>query len=151
MRVFRLCKTVYSPAVLSGQGGVVADGRWHSAGRPVVYAASSEALAVLELRVHLGRFLPKAEFAMHALELPDRLIERVPLKKLPAGWNSVPFTSASQAVGDEWLARGATLALQLPSVHSRSDTNVLINPAHPELRRVRLLAADPYAFDGRLF
>ena len=54
MRVFRLCKQLYSATVLSGEGGLVVDGRWHSAGRRIVYAANSEALAVLEIRVHLG-------------------------------------------------------------------------------------------------
>jgi RES domain-containing protein len=54
MRVFRLCKQLYSGTVLSGEGGLVVDGRWHSAGRRIVYAASSEALAVLEMRVHFG-------------------------------------------------------------------------------------------------
>jgi RES domain-containing protein len=151
LRVFRLSKTVYSPAVLGGQGGLVADGRWHSAGRPVVYTASSEALAVLELRVHLGRFVPQAAFTMHTLDVPDRLVETAAISGLARGWNAVPSGGASQQVGDDWLERGRTLALRVPSIHSRSDWNLLINPVHGELRQVRILAAEPYTFDARLF
>jgi len=151
VRVFRLAKTVYSAAVLGGQGGLVADGRWHTAGRPVVYTASSEALAVLELRVHLGRFVPQAAFTMHTLELPERMVETVALDGLPRGWNAVPFTAASQRIGDAWLERGATLALRVPSIHSRSDWNLLINPANRELRHAKVLTAERYTFDLRLF
>lgn len=151
MRVFRLCKTIYSARVLGGEGGLVADGRWHSAGRRVVYTATSEALAVLELRVHLGRCVPKAGFTMHTLELPDALIEVASAKDLPAGWNALPATAASQRFGDAWLAAAASLALRVPSIHSRSDGNVLINPAHADIRRVKVLSREPYAFDARLF
>lgn len=151
MFLFRLAKTVYSRKVLGGQGGLVADGRWHTAGRAVVYTASSEALAVLELRVHLGRFIPTAAFTMHTLELPDRLIETVSARSLPARWNAVPATAVSQRVGDAWLASGKSVALRVPSIHSRSDFNVLLNPAHPDLRHVKVTAAGKYTFDARLF
>ena len=151
MRVYRLTKTIYSPAVLGGEGGRVADGRWHSAGSPVVYAASCEALAVLELRVHLGRFIPKAAFTLHTLELPDRLVDTLAAGKLPRRWNAVPIATASQRVGDRWLKEGSGLALRVPSIHSRSDWNVLLNPAHRDIRLVRILSAAPYVFDARLF
>jgi len=151
VRVYRLCKTAYSATVLSGQGGLIADGRWHSAGRRVVYAASSEALAVLELRVHLGRFIPKAPFTMHTLELPDALVETANPDTLPEDWHAVPMAAASQRVGDAWLAAGRTLALSLPSIHSRSDFNLLINPAHRDIRRVKVVATADYRFDARLF
>jgi RES domain-containing protein len=37
---------------LSGAGGMRAAGRWHEAGRPVVYLAESPAAALLEVCVH---------------------------------------------------------------------------------------------------
>ncbi len=151
MRVYRLCKTVYSPAVLAGEGGLLADGRWHGAGRRIVYTATSEALAVLELRVHLGRLAPKAPYTMHTIELPDELVELAPVRRLPKGWQAVPVTKASQQFGDAWLAAGQPLALRVPSIHSRSDGNVLINPAAAGIERVRVVAREPYAFDARLF
>jgi RES domain-containing protein len=57
VHVYRLCKEIYSTDVLEGQGGLIVAGRWHSQGRRIVYCASSEALAVLELRVHLGSYV----------------------------------------------------------------------------------------------
>ena len=98
MQIYRLCKERYSPTVLSGEGGLHADGRWHTQGQPIVYCASSEALAVLELRVHIGNFLPRDPFTMHAIDVPDSLIEPVTLDTLPAAWNAVPHSSNGMVV-----------------------------------------------------
>lgn len=151
MHVYRLCKEEYSEGLLEGDGGRLADGRWHTVGRRVVYCASSEALAVLELRVHLGRYIPHSNYLMHTIVIPDDCIESLPPKTLAKGWNAVPHTRVSQTIGDEWLNSGRGLALRVPSVHSRSDTNILLNPEHPDMRRVRMLARGPYQFDHRLF
>lgn len=150
MRVFRLCKQEYSATVMGGEGGLHADGRWHSAGRRVVYCASSEALSVLEVRVHVGRFLPKAPCAMHVIEIPDRLV-RIASHDLPAGWNLVPQSRAGQHYGNAWLAERGSVALRVPSVHSRTDFNLLINPAHPSIDAARVVEVYSHSFDARLF
>jgi RES domain-containing protein len=151
MHVYRLCKEAYTEDLLRGEGGRLADGRWHTVGRRIVYCASSEALAVLELRVHLGRYIPHSNYLMHAIDVPDVCIETLPLRTLAEGWNAAPHTVVSQAVGDEWLNSGRGLALRVPSVHSQSDTNILLNPEHLDIRRVRIVMRSPYRFDHRLF
>jgi RES domain-containing protein len=151
VHVYRLCKEAYSEDLLQGDGGRLADGRWHTSGRRIVYCASSEALAVLELRVHLGRYIPHSDYLMHTIDVPDDCIESLPRKTLAKGWNAVPHTAVSQAIGDEWLNSGRGLALGVPSVHSQSDTNILLHPEHPDIRHGRILARSPYPFDHRLF
>ena len=151
MHVYRLCKEAYSEDLLQGEGGRLADGRWHTWGRRIVYCASSEALAVLELRVHLGRYIPHSDYLMHTIDVRDDCIESLPPKTLAKGWNVVPHTAVSQAIGDEWLRSRRGLALRLPSVHSQSDMNILLNPEHPDIQHVRVLAHSPYQFDHRLF
>lgn len=151
MKVFRLCKERYSATVLSGDGGRHADGRWHRKGRPIVYCAGSEALAVLELRVHIGHFLPRERFILHALDVPDELIETFDPGLLSPGWNSVPASAVSQDLGDAWLADSRSAVLRVPSIHSKSDWNLLVNPGHPGASRVRIDDARPYDFDPRLF
>lgn len=151
MHVYRLCKKEYSEGLLQGEGGRLADGRWHTVGRRVVYCASSEALAVLELRVHLGRYIPHSEYLMHTIDVPDDCVELLDPKDLAGGWNAVPHTAVSQAIGDEWLRSRQGLALRLPSVHSQSDTNILLNPEHPDIQHIRILARSRYQFDRRLF
>jgi RES domain-containing protein len=116
-----------------------------------VYCATSEALAVLEVRVHVGRFIPRAPFVMHEIIVPDELIHTLAHRDLPTLWNSVPHSATTQAKGDAWLSKGKHLALRVPSVHSQHDWTVLINPAHEAARRVRVVARRPYKFDPRLF
>lgn len=151
MRVYRLCREEFSATALSGAGGLVTDGRWHRQGRRVVYTATSEALAVLELRVHLGRFLPKVPHRMHVIELPDAAIATPGLEDLPPDWNAVPQRAASQAAGDAWLAATRSLALRLPSIHVRTEHTVLVNPEHPQAGEVRVVESWTVEFDPRLF
>jgi len=129
----------------------VTDGRWHSAGQRIVYCTSSEALAALEVRVHVGRFIPRAPFAMHVIDVPDRLVRTVTRKELPKDWSAVPADRGGQRFGDAWLARRETLAMQVPSVHSRSDFNLLLNPSHPDIGEVHVVEGYSYRFDPRLF
>ncbi len=49
--VWRICRRPF--ADLSGEGARLYGGRWNSPGRPLIYAAETAALAVLEVRVHL--------------------------------------------------------------------------------------------------
>jgi len=151
VRVYRLCKDKYSKRVLDGEGGRVADGRWHTQGRRIVYCASSEALAVLEVRVHVGRHVPRVPYAMHMIHVPDEHIVTLLAEELPEHWNTVPYATASQRIGDEWLVSARSAALQVPSVHSNSDTSLLLNPAHPDFQHIRVLSRAPYTFDRRLF
>jgi RES domain-containing protein len=151
VRVFRLCKHVYSDTVLSGEGGLVIDGRWHSTGRRIVYTASSEALAVLETRVHLGRFVPKASYAIHVMEVVDEQIQTLAAEALPRMWNAVLPTGRTRRIGDDWLRANSILALSVPSIHSASDRNVLINPAHPAMPSIALIDVRRYQLDDRLF
>jgi RES domain-containing protein len=151
MRVFRLCKELYSDTVLSGEGGLVVDGRWHSTGHRIVYTASSEALAVLETRVHLGRFVPKADYAIHVIEVVDEQIQTLAAEALRRTWNAVPPTGHTRRIGDDWLRGNSTLALSVPSIHSASDRNILINPAHPTAAGIALIDVRRYQFDDRLF
>lgn len=151
MLLYRLVKSRYSDEVLSGAGGLVVDGRWHTAGRRIVYTATSEALAVLELRVHLGRVLPRAAFTMHAIEVADEAIESLHAADLPQDWARVPAPPSTRRRGDAWLARGASLGLRVPSIHVATEGNVLLNPVHTSAAGLRVVSRRAYALDPRLF
>ncbi len=88
---------------------------------------------------------------MHTIEVPDENIADVAAGALPVGWDTVPHTETSRAVGDEWLESAHSVALRVPSIHSETDRNVLLNPVHREFGQVRVLAHRLYRFDHRLF
>jgi RES domain-containing protein len=151
VRLYRLIKQKYARHALAGRGGLEADGRWHTAGRPVVYLASSEALAVLEVRVHLGSILPADPYALLTLEWPEPLLELLPRKRWPRKWDAAPFVEPTQRLGDRRLTEGRSAALRVPSALSGSDFNVLLNPSHPDARRARIVSRARYDFDVPLF
>jgi RES domain-containing protein len=149
VRLYRLIKQKYARHTLAGRGGLESDGRWHTAGRPVVYLASSEALAVLEVRVHVGSIVPTDPYTLLTIDWPARLVEVLPRKRWPRHWNAVPFVVATQRLGDRWQAEGRSATLRVPSVHSGSDFNVLVNPSQPDARRARIVSRSRYEFDDR--
>jgi RES domain-containing protein len=150
MVVWRLTKRRY--ADLSGKGGEIADGRWHTRGRPVVYSATTAALAVLEVRVHLdlpAELLPD-DYVLMKVEIADDL-ERQTLQPqdLPLGWRT--SEDLCRPFGDAWLREASTALLSVPSAIVDVETNMLLNPKHPHAARVRVQKVVPFTWDPRLF
>ena len=151
MRVWRICRKPYVDAALDGSGGMYTSGRWHSKGNPIVYTASSAALAALEVLVHVDPLTAPADLRLLAIELPDDLsIEVLEPITLPEGWHSVPAPAALQTIGSSWLTSGRTAALNVPSAVITVERNFLLNPRHPEVQRVRILSDEAFSFDTRL-
>lgn len=117
----------------------------------MAYASEALSLATLELLVHLpSPLLPRNLVAVEIHAPDDVSIEDWSLSALPSGWNAVDATDATQSLGAAWLASGRTLLARVPSVIVPREWNVLINPAHPELRTLKLLPPQRFTFDPRL-
>ena len=41
-------------------------------------------------------------------------------------------------MGDEWVRAGKSVALAVPSVLSASETNFLLNPKHPDFKKIKI-------------
>jgi RES domain-containing protein len=139
-------------AKLDGSGGLYASGRWHTRGQPVVYCTWNPATALLETLVHLeidAEDRP-ARFQLLKIEGSDSLsLERTDTGSLPVDWPA--DTLATQAIGDDWLASGRTLLLEVPSALVPETWNVLICPQHRDFHRLKIVARYDHAFDARLF
>ena len=137
---------------LSGTGGLVDDGRWHTRGTPIVYSAENAALAILETIMQIridGSEYPEG-FHLLEIELPDRLgLERIRLEDLPEGWKQ--NATATRAIGDRWLASSGSVLLEVPSVVAPASHNVLINPRHRDAAAIRVVRTFADPFDVRLF
>lgn len=151
MRVWRICRKPYVESTLAGIGGTYTSGRWHSKGHPIVYTASSAALAALEVLVHVDPLTAPADLRLLTIELPDDLsTEFLETDTLPNDWHSVPAPAALQTLGSSWLMSRRTAALNVPSAVIKVERNVLLNPRHPEVERLRLLSEETFSFDPRL-
>ncbi|MEI7837288.1 MAG: RES family NAD+ phosphorylase [Planctomycetota bacterium] len=57
---------------------------------------------------------------------------------------------AAQRIGDAWLAGATSAVLQVASALVPMDWNYLLNPAHPDFRRITIGSATPISLDPRL-
>lgn len=141
-----------SHAAFDGEGARLHGGRWNTPGTPVVYTSESQALAILELFVHLEPEDAPADLVVRAADLPDDLaVEEVALAGLPRSWRDYPAPEVLARRGSEWVRRGRSAALRVPSVVVREECNVLLNPGHPEFARIRLGRPEAYSFDPRMW
>ena len=109
----------YGAADLSGAGAAAKPGRWNAIGEPVLYAAPTLALAVLETAAHIDDAgLPQNRFVVR-IDVPDKI------------WR------ARTTLGSRWLREGASAVLEVPSVIVPEETVVVINPAHRDTARIK--------------
>ncbi len=151
MKVFRLALLRHGSSareVFSGLSGFSANGRWHSRGRHLDYAAQSVSLAVLERLVHYKRFDHLQPHVLVAVELPESVVAGP--RAVPAGWDGADLLPAAQAIGNAWCDGFTSVALRVPSVVTRGEFNILVNARHPEWRWDWAQAPVAYAFDARL-
>jgi RES domain-containing protein len=137
---------------LSGEGGLLAPGRWHSRGRAVVYLSDHPALALLETIVRLQvdpDNLPD-DYRILRIEAADDVpIETVDKAKLAGDWQA--DLARTRRLGDEWLASKRTALLRVPSAIVPSAFNFLLNPSHTDGEKISVIDAVKMAFDPRLF
>jgi len=148
MIVYRLSKGKYKDDI-SGTGAEIYGGRWNNKGRKMLYTASSRALAMAEVAVHvpLGK-IPKNYFLI-SIEIPDVAIAR--LNPDLGKTKKFPSMEISQRMGDNFLKSNNKLILMAPSKVVPGDYNYLLNPLHKDFTKVKIVAIEAFEFDSRLF
>jgi RES domain-containing protein len=139
-------------ADLTGAGGMISSGRWHSRGVKIVYLADHPASALLERLVHLEIDIEDvpSTYQLLAIETPDSLAaETVNVEGLPEDWRS--SETATQPVGDDWLQGKRTALLRVPSAITPHTFNWLLNPEHPDSSALKVVEVITAPFDRRLF
>jgi RES domain-containing protein len=112
--------------------------RWHQAGRPVIYASTSIALAALEYAVHTA--VRPADTVLLTMELPADSVLKIDQYlegPLPGNWAAVE--AQTQHIGTEWLTSNQSIALEVPSVVIPLERNLILNPSHPRFSEVRTI------------
>ena len=150
MRAHRLVKARRAIDAFTGEGARHYGGRWNRAGIPMVYCAQSLSLAALETFVHFSGEERGIGFVAFAIDVPDACIERLAARELPRDWRSEAPPASTQDLGSEWQRSGRSVALAVPSVIVPSEACLLLNPAHPDTRRVLVHFPEDFAFDSRL-
>jgi len=149
MLLFRIVKCVYA-GDLSGEGARLYGGRWNSEGKSAVYLASSRALAVLEVLVHLPPLMVPDGYCLVEIDVPDHSIYDLPVEELPGDWNSIAQPIALRKTGDGFLKKQKYFLMKIPSVIVPQEFNYLLNPLHRDIEKTRVLKTIPFDFDSRL-
>lgn len=149
MLVWRIAKRPH--LALDGEGARLFGGRWNSEGVPVVYASASLALAALENVAHYEIEETPPQLVALAIEVPDDILtDELTPAGLPGDWNAYPEHPHCAMLGDAWARRGLSLVLRVPSAIIPEESNVLLNPRHPEMARVRVVLSRDFTHDPRI-
>lgn len=135
---------------MSGMGAKLYGGRWNNVGIPMLYLASSRALAALEVLAHLTTVQDPESFCITVFDVPENSIEELEKHLLPQDWNSYPSPSSLKKRGDLFAKSNRALLLKVPSAIVEDEYNYLLNVSHPLLTKVKILDIKPFLFDKRL-
>ena len=159
MKAYRLFSSRRNP--LDATGAYRSGGRWNSPGTAILYAASSQSLACLEILVHLRNPANLPEVSYVEFDIQE---EQVRL------WSSLIDSSEerkravleslvlSREHGDDWIAvrqgrrktdrpAAARPVFQVPSVVVPQEWNYLIDP---EANSLTYTQPEPFRLDPRL-
>jgi len=149
LTVWRITTTKFVDSAFSGDGARLYGGRWNPKGVPVVYTASTQSLATLELLVQDGKLL--ANYVMVPAVISGKLkVEHVDQGGLPENWHTVEYLEHLREIGADWIRRASSAVLAVPSAVIPSETNYLLNPMHPSFSKIKPGEAQAFATDLRL-
>jgi RES domain-containing protein len=132
-----------------GEGAKLYGGRWNSSGVAVVYGSQHKSLAALELLVHRDPRRP-SRFTAFLFQFPESLVETVPFRGLPEDWRQEPPPPSTQQIGDAWMKESRSGLLAVPSIIIPEELNYVLNPGHPDFRKITIGKPQEFAFDARL-
>lgn len=149
MIVYRITNTIYSHDI-SGTGAKLMGSRWNSKGIPMLYTTEHISLAVLEMLVHTHFKDFAVELDLLTIQVPTAAVTtEISLKKLKKGWvNDLAYT---RFIGDEFIKDKQGLLLKVPSAVIPEELNCLVNPLHPEYKKIKIIHTRAFKTDERLF
>jgi len=150
LTAWRIVKARHAAAAFDGEGARRFGGRWNSKGTEMVYTAGSQALAVLELLVHLEHSDLLKHYRLIPVTFDEAMVKALGPKALPANWKRRPGPASVRAIGDAWVAAAESAVLQVPSVVVPGESNYLLNRGHRDFARLVVGKPQPYRFDPRV-
>jgi RES domain-containing protein len=101
--------------------------------------------------VHCEPDLVPPDLVAIEIDVPRRVtVEAFDKDTLPRNWRRYPAPASVQRLGNAWLDRISACILRIPSALFPSEGNFLINPTHPDARKLRVVRRAPFRFDQRL-
>jgi RES domain-containing protein len=151
MEAYRLSRKAFA-STLSGKGAAIKGARWNSVGVEIIYTASNRSLAMAEVAVHFSLATLPTDYMMVTIHIPNDIsVIKLNVADLPIDWNTFPHPVSTQKIGDKFIADNKYCVLQIPSVVTKGDYNLLINPKHSDFEKIKIITVDKFPFDKRIF
>ena len=147
MIIYRLATENFA-GDLSGEGAKLFGGRWNSIGYTALYASEYISLCILEILVRANKYTSPDSYTLITLEVPETNISEIQFKKLKNDWQF--YTEYTQYIGDEFLKDHRAIALKVPSAIVPQEHNFLINPLHPDFKKIKVINTELLNLDKRL-
>jgi RES domain-containing protein len=145
--VWRITTARFAATAFSGEGARLYGGRWNPKGFEMVYTAESRSLALLEMMVQDAPL--RARYLLVPAQLPDTVsVTHIDMADLPVDWRRLDHRDALQRLGRDWLARGDSVVLAVPSAVVPAERSYLLNPRHPDFALI--IIGEPEALETDL-
>lgn len=150
MIVYRISKT-RRISDLSGIGARLYGGRWNNKGIGIVYTSENRSLATVEYLVHVPISIIPGDLSIASIKIPNLIKPKDVLPSdLPNNWRDYPPPPELTKIGTKWALSNETLLLRVPSSIVENEFNLLINPQHPDMKRISISQIEKFEFDKRL-
>jgi len=149
LTVWRLVTARFADTAFSGDGARLYGGRWNRKGVPLVYAAGSQSLAMLEMLVQDEPL--RARYVMIRVRIPREVrIRYLKIDDLPRDWRNLAAREQLQKIGTEWARKRTGAVLSVPSAVIPPESNYLLNPLHPDFKRIEIGKPEAFVTGVRL-
>ncbi len=151
MTVYRITRNKHLKDDLKGIGASIAPGRWNTKGVFCIYTAETRALALVEHMANVTReSYIYSKFTMRTLFIPDESILKIEVGSLAPDWRDKPPPVSTRNFGTALLRNKQKLAYALPSSIIPQELIVVIDPLHPDIKKLKVVNDELLDFDFRL-
>lgn len=148
MTAYRIGDPLGEYPIYGGEGSKDYPGRWNNANEEMIYTSEHYSTAMLEKLIYTGEMPPNQHFI--EVRIPSGAsYEVVTNDSLPGWWDA--NRAIPRQFGSDWLNQKRSAILLVPSVVARLERNLLINPNHPQSKKIKPGAETPIWWDDRLF
>ena len=150
MKIYRVAKKKFVKD-LTGEGARLYGGRWNKKGHSMLYFSEHLSLCVLEMLTRIDFEFLTEDYAFIEVEISDKLI--IPsgrITSISKDWRTDPPSFATQEFGSKWLASEANFALSVPSAVLPNESNILVNPNHKLISKLKITNSGKLDLDPRV-
>jgi RES domain-containing protein len=152
LRAWRIVGGAFADKAFTGEGAATWPGRWNNLGTRLVYAADSPALALLEIlanrdSIGTSRAVP-VDLVAFSIDFREKYVFEP--SALPDDWDARLVQQGTRDLGSQWALEMTSAVMRVPSVCMPLECCYLLNPLHPDFRRLRIGRPRPVPLDPRL-